>query len=140
MNYYAVSDEKIAAELGQRFRHLRQRRGYSKQELADAMDWQLDTITALEKGNGDLMQFIALLRKLGAFHQLDRFLTDARVRSLEMNDPRVPTQGTVMYRRRKHDFKPGSEKSEQVAIPKRLSDMIGPSSPASGRNERNKNS
>jgi transcriptional regulator with XRE-family HTH domain len=105
MDYYTFSDASIAAELGQRLKRLRQRRDYTRKELADAIGEPVKVITALEKGKGTLAVFIAVLRELHAFDQFDRFLMETRVRALELSDPRQPTVGTVMFRRRKTDFK-----------------------------------
>lgn len=104
MDYYSISDEKIAAELGDRVHRLRQRRGYSGKDLAEAIGVDPSAITLLEKGKCDLALFVAVLRELRAFGQLERFLKETRIRALELNDPTFPTEGTVMYRRRKTDF------------------------------------
>ncbi len=99
MDYYAYSDDDIAAELGHRLRLLRERRGYSKQILADAVGQPPAVITALEKGRGSLALLIAALRQLGGLDQLERFLVESPLRALELKDPRLPTGGTVMSRR-----------------------------------------
>ena len=100
MEYYALSDEDITAELGRRLQRLRQRRGYSKQMLADATGHSAKVITLLEDGNGSLDALVSVLRYLGAFDQLEHFLVEPPVNALELSDPRVPTDGTVMSRRR----------------------------------------
>ena len=123
MDYYSLSDEKIAAELGQRICRLRQRRGYSRESLAEAMGVGADAVALLEKGKCDLFMFVAALRELRAFGQLERFLKEARVRALELNDPELPSEGTVMYRRRRADFKALKASNDLVAHPKRKSDF-----------------
>jgi transcriptional regulator with XRE-family HTH domain len=123
MDYYSITDEKIAAELGQRICRLRQRRGYSEEDLAEAIGVDPVAITLLEKGKCDLYLFVAVLRELRAFGQLERFLKETRVRALELNDPTFPTEGTVMYRRRKADFKTLKTKSDSVTNPKRRTDF-----------------
>lgn len=100
MEYYALSDEDITSELGRRVQRLRQRRGYSKQLLADATGYSAKTLTQLEEGNGNLATLVAVLRYLGAFDQLEQFLIETQVRALELRDPREPSDGTVIARRR----------------------------------------
>jgi transcriptional regulator with XRE-family HTH domain len=123
MDYYSLSNEKIAAELGQRVSRLRQRRGYSRESLAEAISVDPIAVTLLEKGKCDLHLFIAVLRELRAFGQLERFLKEARVNALELNDSEMPSEGTVMYRRRKADFKTFRATPELVLHPKRKSDF-----------------
>ena len=123
MDYYSLTDEKIAAELGRRIYRLRQRRGYSSESLADAIGVDPVAIELLEKGKCDLYLFIAVLRELRAFGQLEKFLKEARVRALELNDGEFSADGTVMYRRRKADFKTFKAEPELVMNPKRKSDF-----------------
>jgi transcriptional regulator with XRE-family HTH domain len=107
MDYYALIDDDIANELGNRLRRLRERRGYSKQILADAVGQPASLITALEKGRGSIALLIAALRQLGALDQLERFLVEAPRRALELRDTRVPSDGTVMARRSSHSSMAG---------------------------------
>src|SRR5687768_12358103 len=123
MDYYALSNEKIAAELGQRVSRLRQRRGYSRESLAEAMSVDPVAVALLEKGKCDFLLFIAVLRELRAFGQLERFLKEARVRALELNDPESVAVRNVMYRRREADFKALKASGKKVADPKRKSDF-----------------
>lgn len=102
MEYYALSDEDITSELGRRLQRLRQRRGYSKQLLADATGYSAKELSRLEEGNGTLATLVAVLRYLGAFDQLEQFLVEPQVRALELRDPRQPSAGTVIARRRLH--------------------------------------
>jgi transcriptional regulator with XRE-family HTH domain len=100
VEYYALSDEDITAELGRRLQRLRERRGYSKQMLADATGYSTKVLTHLEdEGEGSLIALVAVLRYLGAFDQIEHFLVETGVRPLELSDPRMPTEGTVMSRR-----------------------------------------
>jgi putative transcriptional regulator len=99
VEYYALSDEDITSELGRRVQRLRQRRGYSKQMLADATGQSAKVLTQLEDGDGSLEVLVAVLRYLGAFDQIEHFLVEAPVKPHELNDPRRPTAGTVMSRR-----------------------------------------
>ncbi|MES2625720.1 MAG: hypothetical protein V4628_10605 [Pseudomonadota bacterium] len=123
MDYYSLSDEKIAAELGQRICRLRQRRGYSRESLAHAINVAPEAIVLLEKGKCDLFLFVNVLRELRAFGQLERFLKESRVRALELNDSESPSEGTVMYRRRRADFKTLKANTELVINPKRRTDF-----------------
>ncbi len=125
MDYYSLPDEKIAAELGHRINRLRQRRGYSSESLAEAIGIEPEAVALMEKGKCDLSMFIAVLRELRAFGQLERFLKETRVRALELSDTEAPSEGTVMFRRRKSDFKAIKPGSESVINPKRKSDFKG---------------
>jgi transcriptional regulator with XRE-family HTH domain len=105
MDYH--TDEQLAADLGQRVQRLRERRGYSKQRLADAIGQPARVITTLEEGRGSLYLLVAVLRQLGGLDQLERFLAEPRV-PLELNDPRQPSEGTVMSRRSPHSSMAGA--------------------------------
>ncbi len=102
MDYYALIDDDIANEIGNRLRLLRERRGYSKLLLAEAVGQPPSCITALEKGRGSLALLISALRHLGALDQLEHFLVESPLKALELRDPRQPTEGTVMFSRSPH--------------------------------------
>jgi transcriptional regulator with XRE-family HTH domain len=123
MDYYALSDENIAAELGHRISRLRQRRGYSSESLAEAIGIEPEAIALLEKGKCDLTTLVAVMRELRAFGQLERFLKETRIRALELSNTEFPSAGTVLYRRRKADFKATKASSERVVNPRRKSDF-----------------
>jgi hypothetical protein len=102
MDYYALTDDKITAELGLRLQRLRERRGYSKGMLAAAIGEPARVITSLEEGHGTLTCLVSVLRYLGGFDQLDYFMVEPGFKALELTDPRAPTAGTVMSRRSTH--------------------------------------
>ncbi len=71
MDFYAMTDQAIAAELGQRLRSLRLRRNVTQQQLAAATALSLNVIKSLEAGRGKLSTLIAVLRELGTLQELD---------------------------------------------------------------------
>lgn len=92
IDIYSLTDSAIAADLGQRFKALRLRRNITQKELADAARLSLNTIKALEAGQGKLSSLIAVLRELNALDQLDFLLPEPGVSPLEMAKRRGKTR------------------------------------------------
>lgn len=84
MNYYSVSDSAVAEELGSRFRALRLRRNLTQQQLAEAVALSLNSIKALERGQGKLSTVIVVLRELGALDAIDAFIPEQQVSPLQL--------------------------------------------------------
>ena len=84
MDYYSLSDLEIAANIGNRLRSLRLRRNITQQALADATQLSLNTIKALEAGQGKLSTLIAVLRELNALDQLTLFIPEPTVSPLQL--------------------------------------------------------
>lgn len=94
MDFYTLSDKAIEEALGERFKALRLRKNITQQELADATLLSLNTIKALESGQGKLSTIIAVLRELGALDQLDSFIPEAKVSPMQL----AKMQGKVRER------------------------------------------
>lgn len=84
MNYHSLSDLTIAKELGHRLKQLRLNQNYSQQELAKITTLSLNTIKALELGNGKLCNFISVLRHLNRLDQLDSFIPNLSISPLQL--------------------------------------------------------
>lgn len=84
MELSSMTDKAIAAELGDRLRALRLRRNMTQQQLAEASVLSLNTIKALEAGNGKLASIIAVLRELDALASLEAFLPAPSVSPLQL--------------------------------------------------------
>lgn len=105
MDYYSLSDNNIAAELGARFKSLRLRKNITQQALADATMLSLNAIKALESGRAKLSTAIAVLRELGALDQLDAFIPEPSISPLQL----AKRQGK---KRRRATGQHGKSKSE----------------------------
>ena len=84
MNYYTMTDQAIASELGQRIRALRLRRNRTQQQLAAATAMSLNVIKSLEAGRGKLSSLIAVLRDLDALQELDQCIPPPLVSPLQL--------------------------------------------------------
>lgn len=74
MNYQAMTNTAIAAELGNRLEDLRLMRNMTQQALADEIGITAKSYRQLVAGGGKLENLIAALRALNALEQLDNFL------------------------------------------------------------------
>ena len=84
MDFYGMTDSRIAAELGQRIRSLRLRNNVTQQQLAEATSLSLNSIKSLEAGKAKLSTVIAVLRELEALHQLDSFIPEPGISPLQL--------------------------------------------------------
>ncbi len=84
MDFYSMTDQAIAAELGQRIRSLRLRRNVTQQQLATTTALSLNVIKSLEAGRGKLSSLIAVLRELGALQELDQCIPPPVVSPLQL--------------------------------------------------------
>lgn len=94
MDYYAMTDKGIAAEIGSRIKSLRLRKNMTQQEVAKAVGLSLNSIKALESGKGKLSSLIAVLRELDALDSLNTFIPDIPVSPLQL----AKTQGKKRQR------------------------------------------
>ncbi len=76
MNYYVMTDDAIAKEIGARFRRLRLERNISQEELSNRTLISLTAIKSLESGKGKLATILTVLRELHALDNLDSFIPD----------------------------------------------------------------
>jgi transcriptional regulator with XRE-family HTH domain len=74
MNFQAMTNAAIAAELGNRLEHLRLERNMTQQALADEIGITTKSYRQLVAGGGKLENMIAALRALNALEQLEHFL------------------------------------------------------------------
>lgn len=74
MNFYAMSNTSVAAELGNRLEALRLEQNMTQQALADEIGITAKSYRQLVAGGGKLENMVAALRALNALEQLDNFL------------------------------------------------------------------
>ncbi|RJP76743.1 MAG: XRE family transcriptional regulator [Desulfobacteraceae bacterium] len=84
MNFYAMTDKGIGAEIGSRIKSLRLRKNMTQQQVAEAAGLSLNSIKALESGKGKLSSLIAVMRELGALDSMDAFIPDIPVSPLQL--------------------------------------------------------
>jgi transcriptional regulator with XRE-family HTH domain len=84
MDFYAMTDKMIGAEIGVRLKALRLRRNRTQQHVADAVAVSLNVIKALESGKGKISSLIAVLRELEALEDLDQFIPAPEVSPLQL--------------------------------------------------------
>ncbi len=83
MNYEAMTNKAVAAELGERLERLRLARNLTQQMLADEIGITAKSYRQLVAGGGKLENLIAALRALNALDQLDNFLPEPAPSPLE---------------------------------------------------------
>lgn len=85
MNFDAMSDKAILAELGERLSRRRLNRNMTQEELAVASGVARRLVQRLEGGHGcSLENLMRILRALGMLGQLDAFLPEAAISPLQM--------------------------------------------------------
>ena len=85
MNFDAMSDKAILAELGERLSRRRLNRNMTQEELAVASGVARRLVQRLEGGRGcSLENLMRILRALGMLGQLDAFLPEAEISPLQM--------------------------------------------------------
>ncbi len=84
MDYYAMTDAGIEAEIGRLVKELRLRKNLTQMELAAAISVARGTIERLESGNGKISTLIAVLRELGQLEGLDILIPDQPVSPLAL--------------------------------------------------------
>ena len=107
MEYYSMTDQGIAREIGDRVRSLRLRRNLTQQQVSEATALSLNAIKALESGKAKLTTLIAVLRELGSLDDLDRFIPEITVSPLQLarrkGRQRQRASGKRLLRRPKDD-------------------------------------
>ncbi len=84
MDYYSMTDQGIANEIGSRVRSLRLRRNVTQEQLSEATALSLNVIKSLESGKAKLTSLIAVLRELGSLDDLDRFVPEITISPLQL--------------------------------------------------------
>jgi len=101
MGFSKLTNKAIEVSLGVRFRALRLRKNITQQELAESMTLSLNTVKALESGNGKLSTVIAVLRALGALDQLENFIPDVSISTLQLVNTKGKQRERATGKRRK---------------------------------------
>lgn len=109
MDFYSMTDKRIADELGGRFKSLRLRKNLTQQQLADASALSLNAIKALESGKGKISTIVAVLRELGALDELNSFIAEPGVSPLQL----VKLQGKQRQRASHRRGKPRAEEDAE---------------------------
>lgn len=84
MDFYAMTDKGITAEIGSRIKSLRLRKNLTQQQLSKATALSLNSIKFLESGKAKIHTLIAVLRELGALEALDNFIPETLVSPLQL--------------------------------------------------------
>ena len=84
VNYYSMTDNRIATEIGERFRQLRLRINYTQEELSKRALISVTALKSLESGKAKISTMIAVLRELNALDDLDNFLPDPGISPLQL--------------------------------------------------------
>ncbi len=97
MDYNFMSDPEICRELGQRLRKLRLRKNWTQKKIAQFTGMSLNTVKAIEKGEGKLKNIIKFLRALKSLNHLDSFIPDPGISPRQLyklkGKPRVRATG-----------------------------------------------
>ncbi len=85
MNFSAMTDPAILAELGRRLRRLRLNRDVTQIDLAARAGVSRSVVQSIERGDdATLGSLLRVLRALGALDQLDAFLPDPGISPLQL--------------------------------------------------------
>ncbi len=76
MNYYAMTDDAIAAEIGRRIENRRLENNLSQAVVAEEVGISEMTYRNAVKGKAKLSVLIGILRSIGELDQLDSFLPE----------------------------------------------------------------
>jgi len=83
MNFEAMTDEAIAAELGRRIEQIRLERNLTQQQLADAVGLSRISYRKLELGEAKFVNVVAVLRVLDQMSLLENFVPKSVFSPLE---------------------------------------------------------
>ena len=84
MDFYSMTDQGVASELGRRVKSLRLRKNLTQRQVADATVLSLNAIKALESGKAKLTTLIAVLRELGALEGVDMLVPEITISPLQL--------------------------------------------------------
>lgn len=76
MNFNAMTNEAIAAEIGRRIEQLRLEQNLTQQQLADAIGLSRVSYGKLESGEAKFVNVIATLRALGQLSRVEQFMPE----------------------------------------------------------------
>lgn len=109
-DYFLMTDDAIATELGSRIRALRLRKNITQQALAESAALSLNTIKALETGNGKISTLIAVLRELNTLDALDAFIPEVPISPIQLAKRQGKARRRASGTRLREDFPGESEK------------------------------
>ena len=84
MSFNAMTDEAVAAELGQRIAQLRLEQNLTQQQVADEMGISRVSYRKLELGEAKLVNVIAALRALGQLALAESFIPHTAFSPIEL--------------------------------------------------------
>jgi DNA-binding XRE family transcriptional regulator len=84
MNFYGMTDDAIALELGARIQRQRLNRNKSQDQIAEAVGVSKPTIVQLERGQAKLTTLIAVMRALGMLDQVDQIVPEVPVSPVQV--------------------------------------------------------
>jgi DNA-binding XRE family transcriptional regulator len=84
MNFYGMTDDAIALELGARIQRQRLNRNKSQEQIAEAVGVSKPTIVQLERGQAKLTTLIAVMRALGMLDQVDQIVPEVPVSPVQV--------------------------------------------------------
>ncbi|WP_444998326.1 helix-turn-helix domain-containing protein [Aliikangiella sp. IMCC44359] len=74
MNFHTMTDQAIAAEIGQRIEQMRLEQNITQQQIADEVGLSRLSYRNLIKGNGKFENIVAVLRALGQLDLVEAFI------------------------------------------------------------------
>ena len=84
MNFSAMTDQAVAAELGRRIDQIRLERNLTQQQLADAVGLSRVSYARLVAGQAKFANVIAVLRALDQLALLENFVPEAAFSPMEL--------------------------------------------------------
>ncbi len=83
MNFNAMTDKAIAAEIGRRIEQMRLAKNLTQQQLADEIGLSRVSYRKLVNGSGKFENIIALLRALGRLDLVEQFVPEQPVSPMQ---------------------------------------------------------
>ena len=83
MNFDAMTDKAIAAEIGRRIEQMRLAKNLTQQQLADEIGLSRVSYRKLVNGSGKFENIIALLRALGRLDLVEQFVPEQPVSPMQ---------------------------------------------------------
>lgn len=84
MNFYRMTDEAIAAEIGARIEQLRLEKNLTQQQVADAVGLSRVSYGKLVRGQGKFTNVIAVLRALDQLALVEQFVPETGFSPMEL--------------------------------------------------------
>ncbi|WP_439134470.1 helix-turn-helix domain-containing protein [Pseudomaricurvus sp.] len=84
MSFQAMTDEAIAAEIGERIEQMRLEKNLTQQQVADAVGLSRVSYGKLARGHGKFINVIAVLRALDALELVEQFVPEVGFSPMEL--------------------------------------------------------